>query len=259
MIELVDVWHHYGVRPTLRGINLRVEPGELMCVMGPNGMGKSTLLAVAAGVQPCFRGHVEVDGMRRRSSVDAEAAIRERVAYLPDTPWLPWVSCREFLVACGRLYGVSEPRLFDHSERLLELFQLRDQADKPAGDLSTGQKKKLGLCSALVTDAPVLLLDEPFSGGIDASGLRAISSVLRHIAEDESRTVMMCAPVPELVEPLAHRIAIIQDGAILACDSVEGLRRQADCTGDLAKVLERLVSGGGGDPVDAYLAAERLP
>ncbi|MEO1237838.1 MAG: ABC transporter ATP-binding protein, partial [Planctomycetota bacterium] len=189
MIELVDVWHHYGVRPTLRGIDLRVEAGELVCVMGPNGMGKSTLLKVAAGVLPCLRGSVAIDGQRRRSSVEVEAEIRRKVAYLPDTPWLPWVTAREFLVACGRVYGVAEERLFDHAERLLGLFHLDGEADKTVGDYSTGQKKKLGLCAALVTDAPVLLLDEPFSGGIDSSGLRAIQAVLQHIAEDQARTV----------------------------------------------------------------------
>lgn len=255
MIRFHQVWHHYGVKPVLRGIDLEVRPGELLCVMGPNGMGKSTLMAVAAGVQPCFRGHVEIGGRRRRLSVEAEAAVRAQVAYLPAEPWLPWVTARQFLVACGRVYGVSDERLFDHVDRLLKLFQLESQADKSAGELSTGQRKKLGLCSALVTEAPVLLLDEPFSGGIDASGLRSMSAVLQHLAEDRERTVMICVPVPELVEHLAHRIAVIHEGQILACNTVEGLRQQADCTGDLSEVLERLVSGGA-DPVQDYFQSE---
>ncbi len=256
MIEFQGVWHHYGVRPVLRGVDLAVRTGELLCVMGPNGMGKSTLMGVAAGVQPCFRGRVLIDGVERRSSVAAEAAIREKVAYLAAEPWLPWVTGRQFLVACGRVYGVEEGRLLDHVERLLKLFHLEDQADKSPGDLSTGQRKKLGLCSALVTEAPVLLLDEPFSGGIDPSGLRAMSAVLEHLAQDAGRTVMICVPVPELVEKLAHRIAVIHEGQILACDTVAGLREQTSCDGDLGEVLERLVSGGG-DGVEDYFAAER--
>ena len=256
MIELIDVWHHYGTQPTLRGIDLRVEPGEVLCAMGPNGMGKSTLMKVVAGVEPCLRGRVEIDGLVRRSSVEAEDQIRQKVAYLPDTPWHAWGAAQEFIVACGRLYGVSEERLLDHSQRLLELFQLDDQARKPGEDFSAGQQKKLGLCSALITDAPILLLDEPFSGGIDASGLRSVSAVLQHIAEDQSRTVMMCVPVPELVENLAHRVAVIHEGRILACDTVEGLRETADCTGDLGEVLERLISGGD-DPIEGYLQGER--
>ena len=257
MIEFYGVWHHYGVKPVLRGIDLRVDSGELLCVMGPNGMGKSTLLGVAAGIQPCFRGHVMIDGRRRRSSVEAEAAIRRKVAYLAAEPWLPWVTGRQFLVACGRLYGVPDDRLMDHTDRLLKLFHLDDQADKVPGDLSTGQRKKLGLCSVLVTDAPVLLLDEPFSGGIDPSGLRAMSAVLQHLAADARRTVMICVPVPELVEHLAHRIAVIHEGRILACDSVEGLRQQAGGGGDLGEVLERLTTGGASvDAVADYFAAE---
>ncbi len=61
MIKLVDVFHHYGVRPSLRDVNLHVTPGELLCVMGPNGMGKTTLLGVMAGVLPPIKGSVEVD------------------------------------------------------------------------------------------------------------------------------------------------------------------------------------------------------
>ena len=68
MIELVDVTQHYGVRPVLRGISLRIERGEVVTILGPNGMGKSTLLGVMAGVLSPQRGTVLIDGMKRRGS-----------------------------------------------------------------------------------------------------------------------------------------------------------------------------------------------
>jgi ABC-2 type transport system ATP-binding protein len=82
MIRVVDVTHHYGVRPVLRRVNLEVRDGELVAVLGPNGMGKTTLLGVIAGALWPLAGFVEIDGRRRRASVADELAIRRRMAYL---------------------------------------------------------------------------------------------------------------------------------------------------------------------------------
>lgn len=127
MIELLDVTQHYGVRPVLRGISLRIERGEVVAILGPNGMGKSTLLGVMAGVLSPQRGSVTVDGRLRRGSEADELAIRKMTVYLPDQPWLPANRTgREFLLAVGRLYEVEEERLIDHAQQLLELFELSE-------------------------------------------------------------------------------------------------------------------------------------
>ena len=89
MIELLDVTQHYGVRPVSAGISLRIERGEVVTILGPNGMGKSTLLGVMAGVLSPQRGTVLIDGLKRRGSEEEELAIRKMTVYLPDQPWLP--------------------------------------------------------------------------------------------------------------------------------------------------------------------------
>lgn len=104
MIELVQISQHYGVRPVLREIDLRIERGELVVIVGPNGMVKSTLLAVIAGILTPQHGSVIIDGLRRKSSVEDELRIRKQLIYLPDHPWLPSMRTgREFLLAVGRL------------------------------------------------------------------------------------------------------------------------------------------------------------
>ena len=242
MIRVVDVTHHYGVRPVLWHVNLEISKGELIAVLGPNGMGKTTLLGVIAGALWPLKGHVEIDGLRRRASEQDELAIRRRVAYLPDRPWLPGNRTgREFLLAVGRLYDIEDDRRMNHVDRLLRLFDLDKEGDWPIRSYSNGQQKKISLCSALVTEAPVLILDEPFSGGLDPSGIIALKKVLQHLAADCDVTVVMAAPVPELVEEVAHRIAILADGRVTAFDTADGLRRQAGCSGPLAEVFERLV------------------
>src|SRR5262245_19875844 len=122
MIRVVDLVQHYGVRPVLRHIQLEIATGEVVAVVGPNGMGKTTLLGATAWVLSPQHGYVEIDGLRRRSSVDNELAIRRRVAYLPDHPWIPKDHTgREFLLAVGNLYEVAIDRLIDHVDRLLDV------------------------------------------------------------------------------------------------------------------------------------------
>lgn len=265
-IEAVEVTHHYGARQVLTSVSLAVAPGELVALVGPNGMGKTTLLGAMAGVLAPTFGHVRVDGMRRRESEDVELEIRRRVVYLPADPWLPsGRTGREWVLAVGRAWGVAEARLFDHAARLLDLFELAEQADQAMTRYSTGQRKKIALCGMLATDAPILLLDEPFSGGLDPSGILALKRVLQRRNEsragDEGRrkpvTVIMSTPVPELVEELAGRVAVINGGRLVAVDTVAGLRAFTGITGPFDEVYERLMNPLKQSRIEQYFEAER--
>ena len=255
MIDVVHVTHHYRVKPVLRDVSLHIPRGEVVALMGPNGMGKSTLMSCIAGVLHPIAGYVAIDGNRRRASEEIELAIRKQVVYLPADPWLPrGETPRQWLLAVGRLYGVAEDRLMDHVPRLLELFDLAEQADQPIAALSTGQSKKVALCAVLVTEAPVMLLDEPFSGGLDPSGIHALKRVLQRHARGDDFTIVMATPVPELVEELADRVAVLRDGRLLAFDTLDGLRRLAGTTGRLDEVYEKLVSPDTARNIDRYFA-----
>lgn len=258
VIRVVDIVQHYGVRPVLRSVSLEVQSGELVVILGANGMGKTTLLGVMAGVLDPQEGYVEIDGLPRRSTPESELTIRKRVVFLPDHPWLPSQRTgREFLLAVGRLYEIPERRLMDHVERLLDLFDLAREADWPIRSYSNGQQKKVAICSALATEAPVLLLDEPFSGGLDPAGILALKRVLKRRVKEQGATVVMTTPVPELVEELADRIAVLSEGRLMAYDSADGLRRQVHCTGTLAEVLERLVHPQTLDKLEHYFRETR--
>jgi ABC-2 type transport system ATP-binding protein len=242
MIQLIDVTQHYGVRPVLRRINLTIQSGTLAAIIGPNGMGKSTLLSVMAGVLSPQQGTVLIDGQIRKASVESELAIRRRSVYLPDKPWLPKNRTgREYLIGVGKLYEIPAGNLLDHTERLLRVFELEKEGDWPIRSYSAGQQKKIALSAALVTRAPVLLLDEPFSGGLDPSGILALKRILRHLVDQSGATVVMTTPVPEILEELADSIVVLRQGEIVAHDSADGLRRMVQSGGLLDEVIARLI------------------
>lgn len=237
-------------------MHLEIPAGEVVAIVGPNGMGKSTLLSAIAGVLEPQSGYVEIDGRRRRSSEENELAIRSRVAYLPDHPWLPKNRTgREFMLAVGHLYGVATERLFDHVDRLLALFDLSREGDWPISSYSNGQKKKIAIAATLASDAPILLLDELFGGGLDPAGILALKQILVHLSRRDDVTVLMTAPVPELLEEVAQRVLVLREGAVAAFDTPANLRQQAG-TATLAEALGRLVFPEAMANIEAYLRGE---
>lgn len=256
MIRVVNVTQHYSIKPVLKNINLTIGDGTRVAVIGPNGMGKTTLLSVIAGVLQPQKGYVEIDGLKRRESLETELAIRRRAVFLPDQCWLPKNHTgREYLIRVGKLYDIDGQRLIDHADRLLRLFNLSDLAEAPIRTYSAGQQKKISLCSALITDAPILLLDEPFSGGLDPAGILAMKYLLQRLVIQQRRTVVLTTPVPELVQEIADRLVVVRDGTIVADGSLHDLRREAG-TGSLEDVLERVIFPDTLENIEAYFEAE---
>jgi len=257
MIRTVKLSHHYGVRPILRNVSFELPAGRTLAIVGPNGIGKSTLLKVLGGVMSPTEGVVEINGLIRRSSVDEELAIRQQAVYLPDECWLPQgMSGRQWLLSVGGVYGIPTARLFDHIERLLKVFHLSEIADADMNGYSAGQKKKIALCSALLTDAAFLLLDEPYSGGLDPAGIAALTQILKRLAEREDRTIVLTAPVPELCEEIASHVLIMHEGEVQFFGTMDEVKREADDAPTLAEALQRLTFPETQAEIETYFAGE---
>ena len=214
-IKVTNLWQAHGARWILRDVTFEVQPGEIAVLTGVNGVGKTTLLTTIAGMKSAAKGSVSVFGHLRRDDPDEERNARRCTVYLPDDAWLPPnMTLQEYLAAAGSLFEVDAADLPDRIDALLSLFALAQSRNQSVSSLSAGQRKKAGLASALLADRQLLLLDEPFSGGLDPAGMMAVRRVLKYRAEHSGQTVLMTTPVTELVTELADRLLVLRDGEL---------------------------------------------
>jgi ABC-2 type transport system ATP-binding protein len=252
-LRLVNVTHFYGSKAAVRHASLDVLPGEIVTLVGANGVGKSTLLRVGGGVLTPHEGHAEVFGFRRRSTIEAELDARRRCVYMPDAPYLPLhLRVLEYIVGAGRLWGRSYADLERDAKNLLEVFALRDMGESTLGACSTGQRQKAALCAMLVPETPLLILDEPFGGGLDTGGIVALAGVLKERAS-RGHAIVLSTPVPEIIDAVATRVALLVDGHIERTGTPAQIR-QAAPDGTLAGGLDEAMHAEARGRLEAYLA-----
>jgi ABC-2 type transport system ATP-binding protein len=255
-IRAAEVRVFYGLREILKEVSLEIAAGERVAIIGPNGVGKTTLLNVLGGLLTPQFGDVELHGLQRRGSIDEEREIRRKTVFLPMECWFPEDrTAREYLHGVGEIYDVPLLRLADHVPRLLQLFQMEAVADRTIRTYSAGQKKKTALCAALVAETSLLLLDKPFSGGLDPAGILALSMVLQSLSKSRSRTVVFTTPVPELVTETADRILVIKEGRIAGDYRLEDLRRGLTSGQSLADAMQQLIFPEAVEQIRDYLKA----
>jgi len=200
-----------GVIEAVRGVDLRVEAGEVFGFLGPNGAGKSTTVRMVTTLLSITSGTAHVAGVDVEREPDA---ARRRIGVaLQEAGLDPRQTGRELLVLQGRLFGLAAARAAARAQELLELVELGDAADRRIKGYSGGMKRRLDLASALVHEPEVLFLDEPTTGLDPASRLTVWDEVRRINAR--GTTVFLTTQYLEEADQLCDRLAIIDDGRIV--------------------------------------------
>ena len=219
LIEVDGLEKSYGPVKALRGISFSVGEGEVLGFLGPNGAGKSTTLRILSGFMPGDSGRVSVNGF----DVGSESlAVRDSIGYLPEgVPLYPDMRVREYLAFRSRLKGISRSERKGRIDKSLEETQTVDMAGRMIGTLSRGYRQRVGLADALLSEPPVLILDEP-TVGLDPEQVRQFRSLLRDVGR--SRTVVLSTHILSEVELVCSSVVIISGGRLVAGDTVEGLK-----------------------------------
>jgi glycine betaine/proline transport system ATP-binding protein len=203
---------------------LEVEEGEILVLMGLSGSGKSTLLRAVNGLNPVARGSVEVEagGGRMVDVTHADAkTLRElrqsRVAMVFQAfGLLPWRTVRENVGFGLELSGMSVADRNAQVDRQLSLVGLSDWAERKVGELSGGMQQRVGLARAFATDAPILLMDEPFSA-LDPLIRSKLQDELLDLQRDLKRTIIFVSHDLDEAFKIGNRIAIMEGGRIVQC------------------------------------------
>jgi ABC-2 type transport system ATP-binding protein len=239
-LEIDGVSKRYGDLVALENLTFDVRAGELFGFVGRNGAGKTTTMRIVLGVLSADAGEVRWGG------VALDFATRRRFGYMPEERGLyPKMRLVEQLEYLGELHGMGGANARRAATNWLERFGLADRRDDELQALSHGNQQRVQLAAALVCAPEVLVLDEPFSG-LDPVALDVMTGVLRERA-DAGVAVVFSSHELDLVERICDRVGIIDHGRLVACGTVDDLRREGP---------RRLWVDAPGAPPDW---AERLP
>jgi len=221
MIEVSNLVKWYGPNLAVNHLNFHIPKGEIVGFLGPNGAGKSTTLRMLTGYLPPTSGTASIDG---HDILTASQEARRRIGYLPEsTPLYPEMRVEEYLHYRGQLMNMSRNERRSRIDHVCDRCSLTPVRRRLIGNLSKGNKQRVGLAQALLHNPPVLILDEP-TAGLDPNQINAVRSLI-HELKDQHTVLLSTHILPE-VEKSADRVLIIASGEIVAQGTPEELRRQ---------------------------------
>ena len=234
IIQAKNISKCFGDVEALKSVHLNIEAGEFFGCFGPNGAGKTTLLRILSGQISPSNGTARVLGI---DAQDKPIEVKKAVGIVPEVESPPsYLTGREYLYFVGRVRNVDH--LSDKIDHWLDFFELREKDNVICRDLSKGMRQKLMLASAFIHEPKLLFLDEPFIN-LDPLYQRKVKDYLIDYANNGG-TIFMCTHILEMAEKICTRVAIINEGEILARGSINQLKNQPN--EDLERIFLRLVA-----------------
>jgi ABC-2 type transport system ATP-binding protein len=222
MVVCRQLTKKFGDLTAVHAMDLCVRKGELFGFLGPNGAGKTTTIKMLTGLLHPTSGTASIGGL----DIQTQALAAKRIlGYIPDNPFLyEKLTGREYLGFMAELYSVPRDDRTRRIPELLHLFELESKGDDMIQAYSRGMRQKIALAGALIHTPQVIFLDEP-TVGLDPKGARAMRDILRELCR-RGVTVFMSTHILEVAERMCDRIAIVNEGRIVAKGTMEDLRAQ---------------------------------
>ena len=207
----------------VKGLDFNIRRGEIFGFLGPNGAGKTTTISMLSGLQPPTSGQIIFDGLDTRSKRNLKQ-VKRQIGLVPQELALyPTLSAYDNLTFFGRIYSLSGKKLKQRVQSTLEMVGLADRAGDAVKTFSGGMKRRINIAAALLHEPQILFLDEP-TVGVDPQSRNAIFESIEQLNRD-GMTILYTTHYMEEAQRLCDRVAIIDNGQIVACDTTSALIR----------------------------------
>ncbi len=223
IVKVNQLTHHYGQRQALKDLSFEAYPGEIFGLLGPNGAGKTTTIRLLNGMFLPTSGQIEVLGL---NPAQQGSQVRRLTGVLTETPALyERLSAVQNLEFFATLSGMSKDQQKKRISELLEIFEFGKRANDRVGTFSKGMKQRLALARSLLNDPALLFLDEPTSG-LDPEASAQVRDLVEQIGRKNGSTVFLCTHLLNEAQRLCDRVAILNQGQLIALGTLDELRRK---------------------------------
>ena len=220
ILEVDQLEKKYGDFSAVKGISFSVEEGEVFGLLGPNGAGKTQTISMLTGVIPPTSGTARIAGHDIKTDLKEVKKVNGLVPQ--DLALYPTLSARVNLNFFGRIYGLGGKELKERVEDVLRIVALTERADQAVDKYSGGMKRRVNIAAGLVHQPRLLFLDEP-TVGVDPQSRNHIFESVMRLNRERGMSVVYTSHYMEEVELLCNRVAIIDEGNIIAMDTVKNL------------------------------------
>ena len=248
MIEVKNLWMHYGKFPALKDISFHVKQGDIFGFIGPNGAGKTTTIKILATLLEPTRGRAFING---KCVVNQPEEVRSMIGYMPDYFGVyRGITVREYLDFFAGAYKIERRRRRKVIRDVMELTDLVQIAGRDAASLSKGMKQRLCLGKALINDPRVLILDEP-AAGLDPRARVELRDLIKELAR-MGKTIFISSHILTELSDMCNTVGIIEQGKMLISGDIETIMSQVHPT-------LRFVIRMGGEPGDVKPLLGEVP
>lgn len=220
MLQIEHFTKEYGNKIAVNDLSLEIRAGEIFGFIGHNGAGKTTTIKSVAGILPFQKGEIRVDGISVREN---PLECKKRMAYIPDNPDLyEFLSGIQYLNFIADIFQVPKREREERIGKYGDLFGLTGDLGSTVSTYSHGMKQKLALIGALIHEPKLLLMDEPFVG-LDPKAAHDLKMIMADICQ-KGGAIFFSTHVLEVAEKLCHKVAIIKEGKLAACGTMEEVK-----------------------------------
>ena len=220
MLQIEHFTKEYGNKIAVNDLSLEIRSGEIFGFIGHNGAGKTTTIKAVAGILPFQKGEIRVDGISVREN---PLECKKRMAYIPDNPDLyEFLTGIQYLNFIADIFQVPKREREERIGKYGDLFGLTRDLGSTVSTYSHGMKQKLALIGALIHEPKLLLMDEPFVG-LDPKAAHDLKMIMADICQ-KGGAIFFSTHVLEVAEKLCHKVAIIKEGKLAACGTMEEVK-----------------------------------